>query len=218
MNWDTLMPANLGYMMAMLYNQNNCAAEGGPVTTQYELEVGNGLCKMLGYGPQSTGHLVTGGSIANIEAIWTARNLKYFALGLQEAVQKERQLEAAKGYKVYIPKLDAKIPLVTATSWQLLNLDLDDVIRMPQDVQDATKLSHEQLMQILNKYAYECVGAQEFARRHNLKKSACFLTPTSCHVSFLKSATILGIGKENIILVPTDEKARMNPNGEDTGN
>ena len=34
------MPANLGYMSAMLYNQNNCASEGSTVTSKYEMEVG----------------------------------------------------------------------------------------------------------------------------------------------------------------------------------
>ena len=46
------------------------------------------------------GHLVAGGSIANIEAIWVARNLKYYPLGLQEALLKEEQLRGARGYEV----------------------------------------------------------------------------------------------------------------------
>lgn len=48
----------------------------------------------------SMGHLVAGGSIANIEAIWVARNLKYYPLGLQEALLKEEQLRGARGYEV----------------------------------------------------------------------------------------------------------------------
>lgn len=39
MNWDTSMPANIGYIAGMLYNQNNVASEGGPITTLMELEV-----------------------------------------------------------------------------------------------------------------------------------------------------------------------------------
>ena len=42
------MPANLGYMSAMLYNQNNCALEAATVTSKYEMEVGKDLCVMLG--------------------------------------------------------------------------------------------------------------------------------------------------------------------------
>jgi len=48
----------------------------------------------------SMGHLVTGGTVANIEAIWVARNLKYYPLGLQEALLKDDQLSKASGYQV----------------------------------------------------------------------------------------------------------------------
>ena len=94
------MPANLGYMSAMLYNQNNCASEASTVTSKYEMEVGNDLCVMLGYERDKCG-----GSVANIEAVWVARNVKYFPLGLQEALFKEDRLFGAKGYKVSCPAI-----------------------------------------------------------------------------------------------------------------
>jgi len=95
------MPAHLGYICALLYNQNNCAAEASTVTTSFELEVGTDLCVMMGYDREkSMGHLVTGGSVANIEAIWAARNVKFFPLALQRALTKEKKLAKAKHYKV----------------------------------------------------------------------------------------------------------------------
>ena len=51
------------------------------------------------------GHLTAGGSVANIEAVWARRNVKYFPLGLQEALFKEDRLFGAKGYKVSCPAL-----------------------------------------------------------------------------------------------------------------
>ena len=97
------MPAHLGYICALLYNQNNCAAEASTVTTSFELEVGTDLCVMMGYDrDKSMGHLVTGGSVANIEAIWAARNVKFFPLALQRALTKEKKLAEAKHYKVGI--------------------------------------------------------------------------------------------------------------------
>lgn len=99
--WDTAVPANLGYLATILWNQNNCIAEASPVTTEYELEAGSDLCEMIGFKRKdSMGHLVTGGSVANIEAMWMARNLKYYPLGLQEALRENKHLEKAKGYKV----------------------------------------------------------------------------------------------------------------------
>ena len=101
MNWDTAVPANLGYIASILWNQNNCAGEGGPTTTMYEVEAGSDLCEMIGMDKnECMGHLVTGGSLANIEAVWVARNLKYYPLGLQEALFKDEQLTGARGYEV----------------------------------------------------------------------------------------------------------------------
>jgi len=48
MNWDCSMPANLGYMAALLYNANNVANEASAVTTQMEITAGEQLCDMIG--------------------------------------------------------------------------------------------------------------------------------------------------------------------------
>ncbi len=85
MTTDTLMAANLGYMLTLLYNPNNCAYEGSPVTTEMELEVGKRLAVFLGYDPErSWGHIASGGTIANYEGLWLARNLKAFPLAVAE--------------------------------------------------------------------------------------------------------------------------------------
>lgn len=77
MTADTLIPANLGYMLTLLYNPNNCAFEGSPATTALEIEVGGQLAKLMGYDPQRAwGHITSGGTVANYEALWLARNLK----------------------------------------------------------------------------------------------------------------------------------------------
>ena len=39
MTWDATLPAFVGYIAGLLYNQNNVAAEGGPATTLMEIEV-----------------------------------------------------------------------------------------------------------------------------------------------------------------------------------
>ena len=95
------MPANLGYITALLFNQNNCAAEGSTVTTKLEVEVGTDLSVMMGYDKDKCmGHLTAGGSVANIEAVWAARNVKYFPLGLHEALLNEDKFADVRGYKV----------------------------------------------------------------------------------------------------------------------
>jgi glutamate/tyrosine decarboxylase-like PLP-dependent enzyme len=70
MNSDIALPGTLGYLVAMFFNQNNVAPEGGPMTTVLEREVGQDLCKMLGYSSRSWGHLTSGGSVSNLESMW----------------------------------------------------------------------------------------------------------------------------------------------------
>jgi glutamate/tyrosine decarboxylase-like PLP-dependent enzyme len=63
-----------GYLTAMLINPNNHALDGGPATAQMEKEAVAQLAAMLGLEPH-LGHLTTSGTIANLEALWVAREL-----------------------------------------------------------------------------------------------------------------------------------------------
>jgi glutamate/tyrosine decarboxylase-like PLP-dependent enzyme len=63
------------YRMAMLINPNNHALDGGPPTSEMEKEVVQLLAGMFGFGENTLGHLTSGGTVANLEALWVARNL-----------------------------------------------------------------------------------------------------------------------------------------------
>ena len=64
--------AVLGYVSAMLINPNNHALDGGPATAQMEKDVVARLAAMFGFGDH-LGHLTSSGTIANLEALWAAR-------------------------------------------------------------------------------------------------------------------------------------------------
>ncbi len=63
-----------GYLTAMLINPNNHALDGGPATARMEKEVVAQLAGMFGLGTH-LGHLTTSGTIANLEALYIAREL-----------------------------------------------------------------------------------------------------------------------------------------------
>jgi glutamate/tyrosine decarboxylase-like PLP-dependent enzyme len=67
--------AAAGYLAAMLLNPNNHALDGGPGTSALEAEVVEQLAAMLGLRAPSLGHLTSSGTIANLEALWVAREL-----------------------------------------------------------------------------------------------------------------------------------------------
>ena len=61
-----------GYLAAMLINPNNHALDGGPATGQMEKEAVADLAAMFGLGTH-LGHLTTSGTMANLEALYVAR-------------------------------------------------------------------------------------------------------------------------------------------------
>ncbi|MBI3928677.1 MAG: tyrosine decarboxylase [Armatimonadetes bacterium] len=82
---DTLMAANLGYLATILYNPNNCSYEASSAATRMEIEVGRQLAELFGYEPsRAWGHITAGGTIANYEALWVARNLKSLPFAVRE--------------------------------------------------------------------------------------------------------------------------------------
>src|SRR4051812_18574598 len=63
------------YTAAMHVNANNHALDGGPVTSELEVEVVRDLASMFGLPDDALGHLTSSGTIANLEALWVAREL-----------------------------------------------------------------------------------------------------------------------------------------------
>jgi glutamate/tyrosine decarboxylase-like PLP-dependent enzyme len=98
----------LGYFSAMLYNPNNVAFEGSTATTLLELLVGDDICRMLGYTiaaggdrVRPWGHITCDGTVANIEAIWSARNLKLYPLAIKAALLDERDAALASARELW---------------------------------------------------------------------------------------------------------------------
>lgn len=65
----------LAYALTMTINPNNHALDGGPPTSEMEKEVVKKLASMIGYGHNHLGHLTSGGTIANLEALFVAREI-----------------------------------------------------------------------------------------------------------------------------------------------
>jgi glutamate/tyrosine decarboxylase-like PLP-dependent enzyme len=68
--------AVVGYLAAMLVNPNNHALDGGRATAALEKEAVAALAHMFGVpGDGFLGHLTGSGTVANLEALWVAREL-----------------------------------------------------------------------------------------------------------------------------------------------
>ncbi|HMW32844.1 MAG TPA: aminotransferase class V-fold PLP-dependent enzyme [bacterium] len=71
---DPALSSTLGYLAAILTNPNNHAYEGGPITTELEMECVQDLLNLCGF-KKGWGHLCSGGSLANTEAMWAVRDV-----------------------------------------------------------------------------------------------------------------------------------------------
>jgi len=147
MNWDNTLPGVLGWIIGVLYNQNNIAAEASPVTTLMEINVSRQLCHMIGYpntppvvtlgkkdlfrathddtGPIPWGKITCDGTVANIESVWMARNFRYFCLACRQAMLEESILDTVRHHehsKLRPTGSNRKKYFVDCSEWEVINL------------------------------------------------------------------------------------------------
>ena len=219
MLWDQVLPAIIGQFAATLYNQNNVAAEASPVTTRLEIEAGNDLCRMLGFpvlegesppgAPVPWGHITSGGTVANIEAMWAARNLKFAGVAMRAAIREVPALAPAR--KLEVPLWGGESArLADLDTWVLLNLDLDVLAGLPAGLAEFG-IDGERLTRILGGYAVQHVGLLSFYRSFmpDFPSPPVFLAPATSHYSWPKAATLLGLGQNAVLVQPVDMDARL---------
>lgn len=208
---DLTMASLVGYFATMLYNPNNVAAEASPVTTRLELEVAAQLARMLGYDEaRQWGHLTSGGTVANFEALWVARNVKYLPVALRWAAKEAR----LRGLRVALPG-GRNAPLEELGLWELLNVTpsaaLDALDAFHARMEDGFRAS-----ELLARHTLAGMGYQDFGLRlseefQDALAPGVVLVPSTAHYSWDKTCRSLGIGGRQLVHVPVDERFRMSP-------
>jgi tyrosine decarboxylase len=208
---DQLLPAIAAYFAAMLHNPNNVSLEASPITTRYEMEVARQLARLMGYSGETWGHITSGGTIANFEALWIARNLKFFPVAARDAA---RAL-ALDELPVTLPTGET-INLVTADdNWRLLNLDTDEALNLRSRLCAAyarrrVDLPQDEInRQVDRQLADRGVsgkGIQRFFSDLDAGTIAApvILLPSTAHYSMQKVVEALGLGKQQIKMIPVD--------------
>ena len=67
--------ARLAYMLSLWINPNNHAIDGGRASSQMEKEAVAAIARMFGW-DTFLGHICSGGTMANLEALWIAGKMK----------------------------------------------------------------------------------------------------------------------------------------------
>lgn len=210
---EQTLPSVLGYLAGMLYNSNNVSGESSPVGVPMELEVGRMIAQMLGYDPKTAWtHITSGGTVANIEALWVARTVKFTPFMLREFCQKHNlnfQITTANGEMVKIVDCPDRV---------MLGLDSKEAIFMTRQltrhlvedcgwkIEDATAniAAHVKV----SDYNVIRVGLHRILSRLGVEP-VIFVSP-SAHYSIKKAANILGYGECAVRTIDVDHRYRMN--------
>lgn len=198
---EQTLPSIAGYFAAMLYNPNNVTAEAAPVTVRLEIEAGRLLSKMIGYSDTAWAHLCSGGTAANIEALWVARSvafLPWLVRDVRRALSRE------------IPStLSDDASMLAMQPMQVLDAYAALWREIPPTPDRTANLNH--LAQAIADSPFNVVerGVGEIASRAG--GAPVVLVPESHHYCFEKALDVLGLGRRSLVSVRVDERFRMRP-------
>ncbi|MEM8884311.1 MAG: pyridoxal-dependent decarboxylase, partial [Planctomycetota bacterium] len=212
MTADLLLPGVVARILTTLYNPNNVAEEGAGITIEKELEVGRQLARMFGYAidsdaePCAWGHLTSGGTVANYEALWNLRSVKFYGVALQAAA-------AEQGFE-FGPVGPRAKPLADYSKWELLNLSIDETIALRSEVVAHLRTHGEtadvfRFVKAVRAERIECLGTAGFFLKHRELKPPVVLVPASAHYSWEKGMKVLGFGKNQLVRVAIDSHMRL---------
>ena len=226
---DTTITSIIGALAGALYNSNNVTPEAGIVTVELEIEACNALSQMLGYRnapdpPEDPSddeeyeeqlgtdfswcHLTSGGTVANIEALWVARTIKYFPLAVKDICFDEKiplEIELAGGEKKDIGEV---------SEWDALGVKPSESIAMLSKFVKALMHKRDLSAESASAEAWKELSKSPFSPAKGLwaayeKFKPCILATGAAHYSTGKAVDLLGLGRASIIPVAMDEFFRM---------
>ncbi len=188
---DLLIPGLAAQMLALPYNPNNVSAEAAPVTIDLELKAGLQLARMLGYVDDPAradcafGHLTSGGTLANYQALRLALALKAFPVALF----------AAQVPEVAPPDAHAAFGLGPAASIALHE-------RWLAFLAAQSPAERRRWRGRVTDQRIETLGLAAFFARHPTLKLPRVLAPITAHYSWSKGMKLLGLGRAQLELLP----------------
>ncbi|MFN8458810.1 MAG: pyridoxal-dependent decarboxylase [Anaerolineae bacterium] len=209
---EQTIPSILGYFAGMLYNPNNVTDEAAPVTVRLELEVGRMVAQMLGYNPKKAwAHLCSGGTVANLEALWVARMAQFVPFMVRDYCQ-------TQGLHFSVKTADGRLALINDLSdRELIGLKPNEAIFMIRKLAryEVEELGREQaaVLNHINAFVRHSdynVKLRGFgAVSHKVGLRPVIFASATAHYSLAKAANVLGYGEDCLRLVPVTFRFRM---------
>ena len=189
---DLLLPGLAAQILTLPYNPNNVSEDAAPVTVELEVKVGLQLAGMLGYANDPAradcafGHLCSGGTVANYQALRLALALKAFPVALRAAGVPDLELPE-DDWAAFNLHPRAATGLVEAWQQWLAQAAPVERRRWQARVRDA-RLEH--------------LGLADFFAAHPALKLPKVLAPITAHYSWSKGCKLLGLGRNQLQLLP----------------
>ncbi|WP_119719308.1 pyridoxal phosphate-dependent decarboxylase family protein [Cognatilysobacter tabacisoli] len=189
---DLLLPGLAAQMLTLPYNPNNVCEDAAPVTVEMEVRAGLQLARMFGY-PDDTaradcafGHLTSGGTVANYQALRLALALKAFPVALRAAGVPDIEVPGSDREAFNLAPRDA---IALHERWQAW------LRAQPAGDRRAWRERVEQARP-------EHTGLTAFFARHPQLQPPVVLAPVTAHYSWSKGMKLLGLGRAQLLRVP----------------
>jgi glutamate/tyrosine decarboxylase-like PLP-dependent enzyme len=201
---DLLLPGLAAQFLALPYNPNNVSADAAPVTIDLEIRVGLQLARMLGYVDDplrpdcAFGHLTSGGTVANFQALRLALALKAFPVALRAAAPEGFDLPGDDAVAFDLAPAAAIALLERWRDW-LASRDPGEQRRWRERVRQER---------------IEWKGMAGFFAAHPSLRPPVVLAPATAHYSWSKGMKLLGLGREQLLQIP-ERGMRIDPDAFD---
>ncbi len=225
---DPSLPALAGYFAGLLYNQNNVVQEASPETVRCEREYLSALARMIGYPPlvgeeadpfsrtpTSFGHLASGGTAANMEALWIIRNVRHFPLSVRIACE-THPIEGLAAIELTTQRGE-RLEIGSMTTGQLWNLPITEIVALRHAVSGLLhRLPEEESCEFRAALpSVRQLGLGEFMRAFNARfpDDPCsipvVMAPVSAHYCWKKALDLTGLGSRHLQGIPVDDDLRL---------
>src|SRR5690606_1309469 len=228
---DPTLPALVGYFAGLLYNQNNVVAEAAPETVRQEGAYVAALARMVGYPlllperltaedrragtPYAWGHLASGGTVANIEALWLARNVRLFPLAVRLLAATDPAFGAYAEWDVETAA--GARPLGALKTFELLNLPLGSVTDLHLGIRTALRAAGPEAAAAFAEAipSVRRAGLDGLLLRYNARFAQDPLRPPvvlashAAHYGWAKGMDVVGLGAAALRTLDVDARLRL---------
>jgi glutamate/tyrosine decarboxylase-like PLP-dependent enzyme len=229
---DPSIPALVGYFAGMLYNQNNVVAEAAPETVRKEHAYIGALARMIGYPavvpetitPEerrrctkySWGHLASGGTSANLEALWVMRNVHFYPLAVR-LLAAENETFAEFGEMEVDAREGVQARLKDLSAFEMQNLSVESVTELHRSIRERLGAADRQLQRRFEAElpSVRKAGLAGFLEQYReaFPNDTCKLPrvylSTTAHYGWKKAADAVGLGVNTVSLISTDSFIRL---------